>query len=170
MKKLIFWLILGLFIMFWYFFIKANPQNIYIVKGQTRIKKAFKEKSLVWITNPASSYCIEKNWKIEIKEQPEWQIGVCIFPDGSFCEERSFFRWECSPWDINATYEVEISPDSLNEKTYCTEEQKLAEICTMEYMPVCWSDWKAYWNKCTACSQWLEYYTKDECIFQEIEE
>ncbi|MEM2131393.1 MAG: Kazal-type serine protease inhibitor [Candidatus Woesearchaeota archaeon] len=50
------------------------------------------------------------------------------------------------------------------QKFYCTEEEKKAEICTLEYMPVCGSNEKTYGNKCFACaSKEIEYYTYGEC-------
>lgn len=168
MKNFLFWLIFGWIIVFWFFFVKENPENTYVVKGQTLINNLLKKTTSIWIANPASNYCVENNWILEIKDEAEGQIGICVFPDWSSCEERAFFRWECSPGIIeNQETNNEIqNPTEENEKIFCTEEQKAAEICTMEYMPVCWSDWQTYWNKCGACSQWLDYYTNWECISQ----
>ncbi|MBN2203195.1 MAG: hypothetical protein JW700_03345 [Candidatus Aenigmarchaeota archaeon] len=50
---------------------------------------------------------------------------------------------------------------------FCTEEEKQAEICTMEYMPVCgfMSDRtsETYGNACMACSNKIEYWQEGEC-------
>jgi hypothetical protein len=46
----------------------------------------------------------------------------------------------------------------------CTEEQKSAEICTMEYMPVCGNDDITYGNACGACSaEGVDSYVEGEC-------
>lgn len=50
--------------------------------------------------NPASAYCEEQNCRGEIRTDEEGnQFGVCIFPDGSECDEWAFFRGECEPGD-----------------------------------------------------------------------
>lgn len=167
MKKFLFWLILGWFIVFGYFFTKENPENTYVLKAKTLINKILQKNSKVGIANPASTYCIENNWTLEIKDGNEWQIGICTFSDWSSCEERAFFKGECTPGNQKETNEIITNQENQtpenNEKTYCTEEQKKAEMCTMEYMPVCWSDWQTHGNVCSACSQWIEYYTIGEC-------
>jgi hypothetical protein len=49
----------------------------------------------------------------------------------------------------------------------CTEEEKQAEICTMEYLPVCGykidGSSKTYGNGCQACSDGVEYWEFGEC-------
>lgn len=57
----------------------------------------------------------------------------------------------------------EFSP-CPEDKHYCTTEEKAAEICTLEYMPVCGSDNNTYGNKCGACSADVEYYKQGECV------
>lgn len=53
--------------------------------------------------------------------------------------------------------------ESINSIT-CSPEEKTAEVCTMQYEPVCGSDSKTYWNSCTACqSETVESYTIWEC-------
>jgi putative hemolysin len=48
--------------------------------------------------NPASAHCVEKGFKSEIRTATDGsQSGVCIFPDGSECDEWAYFRGECGP-------------------------------------------------------------------------
>jgi putative hemolysin len=58
----------------------------------------------VGMANPASVYCVEQGFKPEIRTAAdESQSGVCIFPDGSECEEWAYFRGECKPADSTPT-------------------------------------------------------------------
>jgi putative hemolysin len=47
--------------------------------------------------NPASAFCEEQGGRVEIREGEGGQVGYCVFPDGSECEEWAFFRGECAP-------------------------------------------------------------------------
>jgi putative hemolysin len=48
--------------------------------------------------NPASVYCEQQGNKLEIVTAADGsQNGVCIFPDGSTCDEWAYFRGECGP-------------------------------------------------------------------------
>lgn len=48
--------------------------------------------------NPASTYCEEQGGTLEIREDESGgQIGVCVFDDGSECEEWAFYEGECEP-------------------------------------------------------------------------
>jgi len=59
----------------------------------------------------------------------------------------------------------------IDNSTQCTEDQKNAEICTMEYMPVCGNDDITYGNKCGACAtQGVDSYIEGECIVETCEE
>jgi putative hemolysin len=50
------------------------------------------------IANPASVYCEQYGGTLEIRtDETGGQIGVCIFADGSECEEWSYMRGECAP-------------------------------------------------------------------------
>jgi uncharacterized protein len=50
------------------------------------------------VANPASEYCVEQGGMIEIREDAQGdQYGVCIFDDGSECDEWELYRGECQP-------------------------------------------------------------------------
>lgn len=49
------------------------------------------------IANPASVYCEEHGGKLEIRNTDAGQVGICVFTDGSECDEWQYFRGECSP-------------------------------------------------------------------------
>jgi putative hemolysin len=48
--------------------------------------------------NPASVYCEQNGNKLEIHTSDDGsQNGICVFPDGSTCDEWAYFRGECGP-------------------------------------------------------------------------
>lgn len=52
-------------------------------------------KEATQIANPASTFCVEQGYKLDIRTTDGGQIGYCVFPDGAECEEWAFFRKEC---------------------------------------------------------------------------
>ncbi len=50
------------------------------------------------LANPASVYCGQRGNKLEMRTAADGsQTGICVFPDGSTCEEWAYFRGECGP-------------------------------------------------------------------------
>jgi putative hemolysin len=50
------------------------------------------------LPNPASVYCEQQGYMLEIRTAEDGsQSGVCVFPDGSECDEWAYFRGECKP-------------------------------------------------------------------------
>ena len=48
--------------------------------------------------NPASVHCEQNGGKLEFRQDASGGItGVCVFPDGSKCEEWAYFRGKCKP-------------------------------------------------------------------------
>ncbi len=55
------------------------------------------------IPNHASVYCNEQGNKNEIRMAADGsQSGICVFPDGSTCDEWAYFRGECGPATQNS--------------------------------------------------------------------
>ncbi len=78
------------------------------------------------LPNPASVYCEEQGGKLEIRDEENGQRGVCIFDDGSECDEWAYFRNECQPGDSlsapTATPETAVTPAGDGWLTYQNEE------------------------------------------------
>jgi putative hemolysin len=58
--------------------------------------------------NPASVYCEEEGGVVDSRTQEDGgQVGVCVFADGSECDEWAFFRGECEPGPSQANEATE---------------------------------------------------------------
>jgi putative hemolysin len=69
---------------------------------------AVTEGTQVNMPNPASVYCTQNGNKLEIRTAADGsQSGVCVFPNGSTCDEWAYYRGECSS---AASPAVENSP------------------------------------------------------------
>ncbi len=71
------------------------PMVLAACGGPTPTPKDTTFESPLDMANPASKYCVEQGYKLEIREEAGGQVGYCIFPDGSECEEWAFYRGEC---------------------------------------------------------------------------
>jgi putative hemolysin len=50
------------------------------------------------LPNPASAYCEQHGNKVQIVTAADGsQSGVCVFSDGSTCDEWAYYRGECGP-------------------------------------------------------------------------
>ena len=59
------------------------------------------------LANPASVYCEENGWTLQIED---W-AWLCMFADGSYCEEWSYFSGECKQGEIMYnTISDEVTP------------------------------------------------------------
>lgn len=79
------------------------------------------------IVNPASEYCEQNWWILEIVPDEWWSRWKCNFDDGSFCEEWAYYHGECSPgrWNGNT---VEIEDIQNNEEISELDKQEVSEI------------------------------------------
>ena len=61
--------------------------------------------------NPASVYCEQNGGSLELRQDASGGVaGMCVFPDGSECDEWAYFRSECRPGDTLVTSEPTASP------------------------------------------------------------
>jgi len=61
------------------------------------------------LANPAAVYCEEQGGRVEIRTAADGgQYGVCIFVDGSECDEWAFYRGECGPMGQGAGPSAEV--------------------------------------------------------------
>jgi putative hemolysin len=69
------------------------------------------------IANPASVYCESNGGKVEMRTEADGgQFGVCLFPDGSQCDEWAYFRGECQPGASQVVPSPLPPPAFTNEK------------------------------------------------------
>ena len=50
----------------------------------------------IGIPNPASFYCQEMGYQLELRDTEEGTEGICVFPDGKECEEWEFLAGKCA--------------------------------------------------------------------------
>ncbi len=82
--------------------INFNPENI---RGINHISQS----PVIGLKNPASAFCESNGGRVDIRRNSVGdEVGYCIFPDGSSCEEWSFFNGECSP-----SQEQILKPDDI---------------------------------------------------------
>ena len=53
--------------------------------------------SPIGLPNPASVYCQQQGYDLEMRTDDAGTTGYCIFPDGTECEEWAYFRGKCAP-------------------------------------------------------------------------
>lgn len=54
------------------------------------------EDPFIGIPNPASFYCQEMGYQLDLRETDQGTEGICIFPNGAECEEWKFLAGGCS--------------------------------------------------------------------------
>ena len=72
------------------------------------------------MVNPASQFCDIRGYQSEIRDEAGGQVGYCLFPDGSECEEWAFYRGECAP--ASETQEADLPPETSETPTETVDE------------------------------------------------
>ncbi len=96
---------------------------------------------VVNMPNPASVYCEQQGNRLEIQTAADGsQSGVCIFPDGSTCDEWAYFRGECG-----LAVQESPTPDIVVEATSTASGVNPGENASGGYMPPGTSEEIADW-------------------------
>lgn len=79
--------------------------------------------------NPASVYCEKQGGNLSIISNKDGsQYGLCIFDDGSSCEEWAFFRGECAKGNAGCSSDEDCVPDSCCHPKSCVSNIE-APVC-----------------------------------------
>jgi putative hemolysin len=111
--------------------------------------------------NPASVYCTHNGNKLEIHTAADGsQNGICIFPDGSACDEWAYYRGECGPAaQISPTSAMTV--EATTEASGGTEEQ-----ASGGYMPPGTSeeiaDWWGVIKSTAPGAQYDDYFERQD--------
>jgi uncharacterized protein len=116
----------------------------------------------VGIPNPASVYCKEQGNKHEIRMAADGnQNGICVFPDGSECDEWAYFRGECSLADQKSP-----TPVIAIEATSTASGSKTEENASGGYMPPGtteeFSDWWGVIKSTQPGAQYDDYFERQD--------
>lgn len=90
MKIILTLLIISIFILSITYYNNFTKSNINDVKYENKVST---EK--IGMANPAAVYCNELGYNYKIINTVEGQYGICIFPDGSQCDEWQFLEGKC---------------------------------------------------------------------------
>ena len=102
--------------------IKGNKLELFDADGKRLA--SYTAETEIGMANPASVYCEEQGGWLEIRTADDGgQYGVCIFSDGSECEEWAFFRGECAPASASS-----LSLEALKNATYPSEWEESGTI------------------------------------------
>ena len=111
--------------------------------------------------NPASVYCEQNRNKLEIRTAADGsQNGICVFPDGSTCDEWAYYRGECGPAAQKSPTPA-MTVEATTEASGGTEEQ-----ASGGYMPLGTSeeiaDWWGVIKSTVPGAQYDDYFERQD--------
>lgn len=123
------------------------------------------------LPNPASVYCLKQGGKLEIrKDKDEGEYGVCVFSDGTECDEWAFFKGECKKKEVNEGFCGISTFGSCLKSLDCLKAGCSGQICqskkeepiitTCEYKD-CYNSGK-YNIECQCLNRQCQWYKIDE--------
>ena len=90
------------------------------------------------IANPASVFCAQNGGTLSIITAADGsQSGLCVFPNGSKCDEWAYYREECSPTNqttvSNQTVSGNVSANvsSLDESDFLIMDDSVSSLLTV---------------------------------------
>jgi putative hemolysin len=112
--------------------------------------------------NPASVYCEQNGNKLEILTAADGsQSGVCVFADGSTCDEWAYFRGECGP----AAQNSKTTP-AMDEAIKEAGKEGAGENAAGGYMPPgtaeAFTDWWGVIKSTPAGAQYDDYFERQD--------
>jgi len=112
--------------------------------------------------NPASVHCVQNGNKLEIITAADGsQSGVCVFPDGSTCDEWAYYRGECGP-QVHAN----PTPTATCEATPEAGDGEPGENASGGYMPPGTSeeitDWRGLIKSTQSGAQFDDYFERQD--------
>jgi putative hemolysin len=70
------------------------------------------------LPNPASVHCEEQGGTLELRTADDGSVsGVCVFADGSECDEWAYYRGECQPGDSLPPASASATPAPTSQPT-----------------------------------------------------
>jgi putative hemolysin len=114
------------------------------------------------LPNPASVYCTQQGNKLEIHTAADGsQNGVCVFPNGSSCDEWAYYRGECGP-----AAQESPTPVMTVEATQKASDDGAGENASGGYMPPGTSeeisDWWGVIKSTPPGAQYDDYFERQD--------
>jgi putative hemolysin len=113
--------------------------------------------------NPASVYCVQNGNKLEIQTAADdSQSGVCVFQDGSTCDEWAYYRGECGP----AAQKSPTPATTVEATTEASGGGPGENNASGGYMPPgtteAVADWWGVIKSAEPCSQYDDYFERQD--------